>query len=299
MLVEIEKYVDLDDNLPTELLGSYWEEFKLQIPEEQYNILDGTLKLILALSGDTTEIVTLIHNTITNHMEPHAKKMEVYYTVLNTTLSLLEEAGIEIEDEHANIENFKYFSKLLQLLLEIGHIEDVYGLIETLDSSDTDNKDKLISCYCIIHGEEEEDKIQELVVDVSSVLIKTIKAALTDDEYYLESVSEEIVKRVRDNRWLFEGTLGREVLDSQTAIESDIKSLLNFYESELYDLNNSDNSETRIKHFTNLLSLYMVSSLTNEQIKVKVDDYQTTYIGDIQESMLLDDVLIKVNLNND
>lgn len=299
MIIELEKFVDLDENIVLELIGSSWGEFSLSIPEEQYNVLNSSFKLLFCMLEETGELVALIQDTLQNpELETHPKKIELYNTALNSIISLLNDAGVYLNEGYDDYDYLPYLNNFLTMMIDLNVTEDVYGLVDTLTDQDQTTVDRFMFVYNCVHGEQDADTIECMLEDVSENLLKNFVSVIKQDEFIAETISDVVKNRILNNKSFFVNTFGKEVVINNSAIEASIDSLKGFYRLELESLSKlAFDLPGAVQYVSNLISLYLVSNLNNE--KLKEDLYKEVHdiSDDITTVTTLDNLLASVKLD--
>lgn len=298
MLIEIEQMVDLDQINPNEIIGESWVIFGDMIPKEQYNILSSVLKLLFAIDESMTEIVPLIIETLVNEdLDTQSKKLEVYNTLNNVLLTQLDEMGIHLHEHYSGYDVLHLNHLLLAMLLEIGSIEDVYGLADNLLDTSVDSVTRLMSIMNILYTPEVLLDLEYHILDVDERLFTTIAGILKNDDSLVEGVSEETIKRVKANMIFMDNTLGRQVVTNGSAMEGNISTFKQFFQNELTTMA-EDKSEEGIKRYVyNLVSLYLVSSVNTASIRDLLAFDLTFLSDDITHAMTIDAYLQQLVLD--
>lgn len=299
MIIELEKFVDLDANIVLELIGAPWGEFSLSIPEEQYNVLNSSFKLLFCMLEETGELSALIQDTLQNpELETHPKKIELHNTALNSIISLLNDAGVYLNEGYDDYDYLPYLNNFLSMMIDLNITEDVYGLVDTLTDQDQATTDRFLFTYNCIHGEKDSDVIECMLEDVSENLLKNFVSVIRQDEFVAETISPLVKNRILNNKSFFTDTIGKEVVINNSAIEASIDSLKGFYQLELESLSKlTFDLPGAVQYVNNLISIYLVSSLNTDKLKEKL----TKEINDISDDIItvttLDNLLGSVKLD--
>lgn len=268
MLIEIEQMVDLDQINPNEIIGESWAVFGDTIPKEQYNILSRVLKLLFAIDESMTEIVPLIIATLVNEdLDNQSKKLEMYHTINNVMLEQLDEMGIHLHDQYRGFEFLHLNQYLLEMLLDVSSLEDIYGLADKIIDPSVDNIERFMNIMNVLYDEDTLLELEYHIMDVDERLLTTIAGVLKNDDTLLEGVSDSTINRVKANMIFMDDTLGRQVVTNGSALEGSIRTFKQFFQKELAALS-EDTSEEGIKNYVyNLVSLYLVSSVNTASIR--------------------------------
>lgn len=268
MLIEIEQMVDLDQINPNEIIGESWAVFGDTIPKEQYNILSRVLKLLFAIDESMTEIVPLIIATLVNEdLDNQSKKLEMYHTINNVMLEQLDEMGIHLHDQYRGFEFLHLNQYLLEMLLDVSSLEDIYGLADKIIDPSADNIERFMNIMNVLYDEDTLLELEYHIMDVDERLLTTIAGVLKNDDTLLEGVSDSTINRVKANMIFMDDTLGRQVVTNGSALEGSIRTFKQFFQKELAALS-EDTSEEGIKNYVyNLVSLYLVSSVNTASIR--------------------------------
>ncbi len=298
MLIEIEQMVDLDQINPNEIIGESWAVFGDTIPKEQYNILSRVLKLLFAIDESMTEIVPLIIATLVNEdLDNQSKKLEMYHTINNVMLEQLDEMGIHLHDQYRGFEFLHLNQYLLEMLLDVSSLEDIYGLADKIIDPSVDNIERFMSVMNVLYNEDTLLELEYHIMDVDERLLTTIAGVLKNDDTLLEGVSDSTITRVKANMIFMDGTLGRQVVTNGSALEGSIRTFKQFFQKELAALS-EDTSEEGIKNYVyNLVSLYLVSSVNTASIRDLLVDEFATLSEDIIQAVKIDAYLQQLVLD--
>lgn len=289
MLIEIEQMVDLDQINPVEIIGEPWAVFGDCIPKEQYNVLSRVLKLLFAISDSMTEIVPLIIQTLVNDdLDIQSKKLEIYLTLNNVLIEQLNEMGIQLHEEKSGYDNLHINLLFLEMLLDVGSIEDTYGLANSLLDESIDQPDRLMDIMAVFNTEDVTSELETHLLEVDERLLQTIAGVLKNDDTLLEGVSDSTIKRVKENMVYMDGTLGRQIVTSGSALEANINTLKSYFVSELEQLSQDTTDEGIKKYVYNLVSLYLVSSTNTASILTALTKDLTGLSEDILQAMKIE-----------
>lgn len=298
MLIEIEQMVDLDQINPNEIIGESWAVFGDTIPKEQYNILSRVLKLLFAIDESMTEIVPLIIATLVNEdLDNQSKKLEMYHTINNVMLEQLDEMGIHLHDQYRGFEFLHLNQYLLEMLLDVSSLEDIYGLADKIIDPSVDNIERFMNIMNVLYDEDTLLELEYHIMDVDERLLTTIAGVLKNDDTLLEGVSDSTITRVKANMIFMDDTLGRQVVTNGSALEGSIRTFKQFFQKELAALS-EDTSEEGIKNYVyNLVSLYLVSSVNTASIRDLLVDEFATLSEDIIQAVKIDAYLQQLVLD--
>jgi hypothetical protein len=286
--------IDLTNvDLGVENLGEMWEDFIVRAPHhatlfnESYNLIaisfpesfiDNTLtQLFIDESLDTSELIA-----------------HVRLLFINTIIDALQMMGIYIDKDYIEMNSLSELKSVLDTIYLFDGLTDLLGLVEILNDEEQDCKDRFIKIVEITQPQYEMGNMIYFIKEVSANTLRGILIGLNiideDDTTY---VDHTIRDRIKANKMFLGGTCGGQHIIDGGGLGQPVDGYLKVFMSEL-----ANNLVTDpYKYLTNVLSLMLISSLTDSQIEGQFSslvESQTTTIEEAYKAMA---IMKKVKLN--
>ncbi|EBV8434230.1 hypothetical protein NFI00_000096 [Salmonella enterica] len=290
MINEIDEVYDgKDEELPAHYVGDMWLDFKNYIPEPHYEILTRGLNYILLTYPDSLLPTQIIEVFVDEQLDVNAKKQVVWSLIVDNIMEIMTKMGLVVAPEYVDNKHLPVYIRLVDTIYTLPGYEDTLGLSNILDSMDIDPKERLLMVMEKLLGEDTDmTPFTYIIEDVSEVLLKSLSDGLKGND---EEVNppKNIIARVIANKPLFVGTLAWDHIVGQGQLGGSVESILNFFKHDLKRLIEEDHD--MMKYGINLITLFLISELNNDQIKDQTSKYLDEVIDDITVRMKLDGVL--------
>ena len=288
MLINAEEaiVVGQEEDLGASVIGGPWVIFKQSIPEPQAKILVHALNLILladvsagegnvdadSLLGRPTSMLPVdINNLLVDDAVSLVnKKAHIYEMLIDNTMYLLRNLGLEIDEDYVTAEMLPYLCKIGHFFFEMQGYQDLIGLAGVLESQDIPPVDRFLLVLHRYLGEETDmTNYEMLVTDISEVALKAIKDSLEGEDVSV-GIPDSLIQRVRGNIVSLEGTLAYTHIRSNGQLGGSLDSFLNFFQAELNVLQENLEGENVLAYIKELIGFYLISDVNSPQIKERL-----------------------------
>lgn len=318
MLINAEEAILLaeGEDLAAGMIGGPWLLFKQSIPEPQAKILVNAFNLILLTDGTQDEPGEIDEDTVmgrTGSLLPVQvqnllvdetvslpnKKAFVYEFMIDNTMSLLTGIGITVNEFYATAQMLPYICKIGYFFYEMQGYQDLIGIGSTLEAYDIPPVDRFLLVMERYLGEGTDMTPYELLVsDVSEVTIKTIKDALEDEDPSV-GIPEPLIKRVKANLPVLEGTLAYTHIRSNGQLGGSVEGFLNFFQKELGVLQENLTGDNVLAYIKELVGFYLISEVNSPAIKERLNKTVYDLVDDMVVLNKAEAMINKLVLDND
>lgn len=318
MLITIEEAILLadDEDIAAGLIGGPWVLFKQSIPELQAKILVNAFNLILLTEGaqegngeidedavmgrtGSTLPVQIQNLLVDESVSVPNKKEYIYEFMIDNTMSLLQAIGITLNKFEVTAEKLPYICKIGYFFYEMQGYQDLIGIGSALDSFDIPPVDRFLLVLERYLGEGTDMTSYELLLkDVSEVTIKAIKDGLEGEDPSL-SIPEPLIKRVKANLSVLDGTLAHMHIRSNGQLGGSLESFLNFFQKELSVMQEDLTGETVLLYIKELIGFYLISEVNDHAIKELLHKAVYDLVDDMVVLSKAESMINKLVLGND
>ena len=286
MLINAEEAILLadDEDLAANVIGGPWVLFKQTIPEAQAKILVNAFNLILLTDGATSEpeeidedsimgrtgslLPVMVQNLLVDEaVSTPNKKAHMYEFMIDNTMSLLQGIGITLDENYVTAEMLPFICKIGYFFYEMQGYQDLIGIASSLEAYDVAPVDRFLLVMHRYLGEETDMTPYELLVsDVSEVTLKAIKDGLEGEDPSV-GLPEPLIKRVKANIPLLEGTIAYTHIRSNGQLGGSVESFLNFFQQELKPLVDNLTGDNVLPYIKELIGFYLISEVNDHVIR--------------------------------
>ena len=318
MLINAEEavLVEDDEDLAASIIGGPWTLFKQSIPEPQAKILVQAFNLILladttagkedeldpdALLGHPTSMLPVDVNNllVDDAVSLVNKKAHIYEMLIDNTMYLLRNLGFTLDEDYVTAEMLPYLCKIGHFFYEMQGYQDLIGIGSTLEAYDIPPVDRFLLVMERYLGEGTDMTPYELLVsDVSEVTIKTIKDALEDEDPSV-GIPEPLIKRVKANLPVLEGTLAYTHIRSNGQLGGSVEGFLNFFQKELGVLQENLTGDNVLAYIKELVGFYLISEVNSPAIKERLNKTVYDLVDDMVVLNKAEAMINKLVLDND
>lgn len=269
MFIETDEVVmmEAEEDLAAKLIGGIWVDFKASIPAPQAKILTDGFNLILLNVPES-----LLQNVITEILvdetfDTPIKKKQIYELITNNIIDVLTRLGFAINLDEVTHERVEELIHVGNFFHEMDHYEDVIGLGDILDSVDIPPVDRFLLIFQKYVGDSVSLVNYELLLqDVSEVTLKAVRDNLLTGDVE-DGIPANIIKRVRANKALIEGTLAFDHVINNGRVGSPVDTLMNFFKPDLAKLLEYPSMDNQVTYGKEVMGLYLISELNNEPLR--------------------------------
>ena len=257
--------IDLGDrNLAVENLGEMWQDFAARLMPEAAILFKDAYNLIsisLPENGNDIQITNIL---IDESLETSDTVMHIRKLLIDSIVDCLQMMGIIIDYDYVSPDSLKDLVHILDTIYTLDGMDDLMQLVEILDDELIDAKERFIRVIERVEPDYDLENFPYMIKEVSPNVTKGILIGLNildnDDTEYMEPT---IKRRVQANKEFLKETLGWEHIIKGGASTLSLEVLMTLFVSDL----GIKLTENKLDYFKNVLSLMLISDLTDGQIK--------------------------------
>ena len=257
--------IDLGDrNLAVENLGEMWQDFAARLMPEAAILFKDAYNLIsisLPENGNDIQITNIL---IDESLETSDTIMHIRKLLIDSIVDCLQMMGIIIDYDYISPDSLKDLVHILDSIYTLDGMDDLMQLVEILDDELIDAKERFIRVIEKVEPDYDLENFPYMIKEVSPNVTKGILIGLNildnDDTEYMEPT---IKRRVQTNKEFLKETLGWEHIINGGASTLSLEVLMTLFVSDL----GIKLTENKLDYFKNVLSLMLISDLTDGQIK--------------------------------
>lgn len=257
--------IDLGDrNLAVENLGEMWQDFAARLMPEAAILFKDAYNLIsisLPENGNDIQITNIL---IDESLETSDTIMHIRKLLIDSIVDCLQMMGIIIDYDYVSPDSLKDLVHILDTIYTLDGMDDLMQLVEILDDELIDAKERFIRVIEKVEPDYDLENFPYMIKEVSPNVTKGILIGLNildnDDTEYMEPT---IKRRVQTNKEFLKETLGWEHIINGGASTLSLEVLMTLFVSDL----GIKLTENKLDYFKNVLSLMLISDLTDGQIK--------------------------------
>lgn len=257
--------IDLGDrNLAVENLGEMWQDFAARLMPEAAILFKDAYNLIsisLPENGNDIQITNIL---IDESLETSDTVMHIRKLLIDTIVDCLQMMGIIIDYDYVSPDSLKDLVHILDTIYTLDGMDDLMQLVEILDDELIDAKERFIRVIERVEPDYDLENFPYMIKEVSPNVTKGILIGLNildnDDTEYMEPT---IKRRVQANKEFLKETLAWEHITKGGASTLSLEVLMTLFVSDL----GIKLTEDKLDYFKQVLSLMLISDLTDGQIK--------------------------------
>ncbi len=257
--------IDLGDrNLAVENLGDMWQDFAARLMPEAAILFKDAYNLIsisLPENGNDIQITNIL---IDESLETSDTVMHIRKLLIDSIVDCLQMMGIIIDYDYVSPDSLKDLVHILDIIYTLDGMDDLMQLVEILDDELIDAKERFIRVIERVEPNYDLENFPYMIKEVSPNVTKGILIGLNildnDDTEYMEPT---IKRRVQANKEFLKETLAWEHITKGGASTLSLEVLMTLFVSDL----GIKLTENKLDYFKQVLSLMLISDLTDGQIK--------------------------------
>ncbi|QFR59469.1 hypothetical protein PS2_0078 [Aeromonas phage PS2] len=257
--------IDLGDrNLAVENLGDMWQDFAARLMPEAAILFKDAYNLIsisLPENGNDIQITNIL---IDESLETSDTIMHIRKLLIDSIVDCLQMMGIIIDYDYISPDSLKDLVHILDTIYTLDGMDDLMQLVEILDDELIDTKERFIRVIERVEPNYDLENFPYMIKEVSPNVTKGILIGLNildnDDTEYMEPT---IKRRVQANKEFLKETLAWEHITKGGASTLSLEVLMTLFVSDL----GIKLTENKLDYFKQVLSLMLISDLTDGQIK--------------------------------
>lgn len=257
--------IDLGDrNLAVENLGEMWQDFAARLMPEAAILFKDAYNLIsisLPENGNDIQITNIL---IDESLETSDTVMHIRKLLIDSIVDCLQMMGIIIDYDYVSPDSLKDLVHILDTIYTLDGMDDLMQLVDILDDELIDAKERFIRVIERVEPDYDLENFPYMIKEVSPNVTKGILIGLNildnDDTEYMEPT---IKRRVQVNKEFLRETLAWEHITKGGASTLSLEVLMTLFVSDL----GIKLTENKLDYFKQVLSLMLISDLTDGQIK--------------------------------
>ena len=257
--------IDLGDrNLAVENLGDMWQDFAARLMPEAAILFKDAYNLIsisLPENGNDIQITNIL---IDESLETSDTVMHIRKLLIDSIVDCLQMMGIIIDYDYVSPDILKDLVHILDTIYTLDGMDDLMQLVDILDDELIDAKERFIRVIERVEPDYDLENFPYMIKEVSPNVTKGILIGLNildnDDTEYMEPT---IKRRVQANKEFLKETLAWEHITKGGASTLSLEVLMTLFVSDL----GIKLTENKLDYFKQVLSLMLISDLTDGQIK--------------------------------
>lgn len=257
--------IDLGDrNLAVENLGEMWQDFAARLMPEAAILFKDAYNLIsisLPENGNDIQITNIL---IDESLETSDTVMHIRKLLIDSIVDCLQMMGIIIDYDYVSPDSLKDLVHILDTIYTLDGMDDLMQLVDILDDELIDAKERFIRVIERVEPDYDLENFPYMIKEVSPNVTKGILIGLNildnDDTEYMEPT---IKRRVQANKEFLKETLAWEHITKGGASTLSLEVLMTLFVSDL----GIKLTENKLDYFKQVLSLMLISDLTDGQIK--------------------------------
>lgn len=257
--------IDLGDrNLAVENLGDMWQDFAARLMPEAAILFKDAYNLIsisLPENGNDIQITNIL---IDESLETSDTVMHIRKLLIDSIVDCLQMMGIIIDYDYVSPDSLKDLVHILDTIYTLDGMDDLMQLVDILDDELIDAKERFIRVIERVEPDYDLENFPYMIKEVSPNVTKGILIGLNildnDDTEYMEPT---IKRRVQANKEFLKETLAWEHITKGGASTLSLEVLMTLFVSDL----GIKLTENKLDYFKQVISLMLISDLTDGQIK--------------------------------
>lgn len=287
--------IDLTNvDLGVENLGEMWVDFIARCTPHQATLFNESYNLIAISFPESFIDSTLNQMFIDESLDTSELMAHVRMLFIDTIIDALQMMGILIDKDYIELNSLSELKSVLDTVYLFDGLTDLLGLVQILNDEEQDCKDRFIQIVQMTQPQYDMSNMEYFIKEVSPNTIRGILIGLNIiDEDDTEWVDHTIRDRIKMNKIWLGDTYGGQHIINGGGVGLNIDGYLKVFMSDLA----KDMATSPYSYLKNILSLMIISSLSDEQIHGQysslVEDQTTT----VEEAYKAMDIFKKVKLN--
>lgn len=287
-------------NLASDNLGEMWDDFAVRCtPEVAIQLVDAYNLITIALEageeGNNGFLDIEITNILINEMSETSDVIQsIRKLLIDRIVDCLSVMGIIIDMDYVGPNELRILTKILDTIFTFDGMEDILGLADVLEDEGIDPKERFIT---VIQMNDPETDFTELYNIISEVSVNVTKGLLiglnilsTDDDQYMEPAMK---RRLVNNREFLKGTVCEYHVVHGGGMQQHQDVYLTLFGPELGEMLLKD----PVLYVKNVLSLLLITPLTQSQIEGQIMALAQDVVGDIESIYKVQNLLNEVTFS--
>lgn len=288
--------IDLTNtNLGIENLGEYWEDFIARCIPEHGTLYNESYNLIAISFPDSFIDNTLTQLFIDEGLDTSELMAHVRLLFINTLCDALQMMGIYVDKDYIDMNSLEELKCILDTIYLADGLTDLIGLVDVLQSEEMETIERFIRTVRLVSPEYEFNDMESYIKDVSPNVIRGLLIGLNiideDDTTY---VDHTVKARIKENKAFLIGTFGGSHIVNGGQAGLDIDAYMRLFTNELAMALVDNNKQSFLSQ---VLSLMVISSLSDQQIVGQFSSLVEDQTTEIEEAYRAMELIKKVTLN--
>lgn len=287
--------VDLTNvDLGVENLGEMWEDFIARCTPAHATLFNESYNLIALSFPDSFTDSTLTHLFIDEGLETSELMAHVRLLFINSIIDALQIMGIIIDKDYLEMNSLEELKNVLDTIFLFDGLTDLIGLVDVLNNEELDCKERFIEVVRMVQPQYDMSNMEDYITDVSPNVIRGILIGLNIiDEDDSEHVDHTLKQRIRANRLFLAETFAGQHIQNGGGVGQVVDAYMRLFMSDLAKLLVED----KLKYLCNVLSLMLISSLSDNEISGQFSALIEDQCNEVDELYKATALLNKVKLN--
>lgn len=287
--------IDLTNvDLGVENLGEMWVDFIARCTPHQATLFNESYNLIAISFPESFIDNTLNQLFIDESLDTSELMAHVRVLFIDTIIDALQMMGILIDKDFIELNSLSELKSVLDTVYLFDGLTDLLGLVQILNDEEQDCKDRFIQIVQMTQPQYDMSNMDYFIKEVSPNTIRGILIGLNIiDEDDTEYVDHTIRDRIKNNKLWLAGTYGGQHIVNGGGAGLNIDGYLKIFMSDLA----KDLATSPYDYLKNVLSLMIVSSLSDTQIQGQFNSLIEDQTTNVEEAYKAMDIIKKVKLN--
>lgn len=287
--------IDLTNvDLGVENLGEMWVDFIARCTPHQATLFNESYNLIAISFPESFVDSTLNQMFIDESLDTSELMAHVRVLFINTIIDALQMMGILIDKDYIELNSLSELKNILDTVYLFDGLTDLLGLVQILNDEEQDCKDRFIRIVQMTQPQYDMTNMDYFIKEVSPNTIRGILIGLNIiDEDDTEWVDHTIRDRIKTNKLWLVDTYGGQHIINGGGVGLNIDGYLKVFMSDLA----KDLATNPYDYLKNVLSLMIISSLTDSQIQGQFNSLIEDQTTNVEEAYKAMEIIKKVKLN--
>lgn len=287
--------IDLTNvDLGVENLGEMWEDFITRCTPDHATLYNESYNLIAISFPESFIDNTLTQMFIDEGLETSELMSHVRLLFIDTIVDALQMMGIFIDKDYLDMNSLSELKTILDTIYLFDGLTDLIGLVDVIQNDEMDAKERFIRVVTMTQPQYDLSNMEYFIKEVSVNTLRGILIGLNildeDDEEFVDHVIKD---RIVANKMILSGTLGGGHIVNGGGVGLHLEGYMKLYMSDLA----KSLIDNKMNYLRDVLSLMLISSLTDSQIYGQFNALVEDQCGDIDEIYKATEILKKVKLN--
>lgn len=288
--------IDLTNvDLGVENLGEMWQDFIARCTPEHATQYNQAYNLIAISFPESFIDNTITHILVDEAIGTADMMAHIRILFIDTIIDALQIMGIIIDKDWIDPNSLPELIVVLDTIFMVDGMTDLIGLYDTLNDEEADPKERFIRVVRMTQPQFDMENMEYYIKEVSTNVIRGILIGINvidqDDETW---VDPWLQKRIKANAEFLKGTMGGEHIINGGGVGQDFDGYHKLFTNQLAKALVDDDATI---YLTNVLSLMLISYMTDEDITGQFSALVEEHCSTIEEAYKGTSILNKVKLD--